>query len=85
MAGYFLCPQVIYSGKTSKSLPTVQFPNGWHVTYTEKHWANEKTTEGYINQILLPYIQQKRSDLSLNPDQPALVIFDRLKGQCRLY
>lgn len=82
MAGNFLCPQIIYSGKTQRCLPTVQFPKGWHVTYTENHWANEKTTEDYINLILLPYIKQKRTDLSLKPEQPALVIFDRFKGQC---
>ena len=82
MAGDFLCPQIIYSGKTSRCLPTVTFPKGWHVTYTENHWANEKTTEDYINLLLLPYIKQKRSDLSLQPEQPALVIFDRFKGQC---
>ena len=54
MAGDFLYPQIIYAGKTSRCLPSAPFPKGWHVTYTENHWANEKTTEDYINQILLP-------------------------------
>lgn len=35
IAGDFLCPQIIYSG--TRRLPTVPFPKGWHVTYTENH------------------------------------------------
>ena len=45
MAGDFLCPQIIYAEKTSRCLPTVTFPKGWHVIYMENHWANEKTTD----------------------------------------
>ena len=48
MKGDFLFPQIIYSGKTSRCLPSVKFLDGWHVTYTENHWANEKTTEDYF-------------------------------------
>ena len=45
-------------------------------------WANEATTERYIQKILLPYIEKKKAELSLDSNQPALVIFDRFKGQC---
>lgn len=82
MSGDFLFPQILYAGKTSRCLPSVQYPKGWHVTYTENRWANEKTTADYINLILLPYIEKKRTELSLALTQPALVIFDRFKGQC---
>ena len=41
MSGHFLPPQVIYSGKTSKCLPSVSFPESWHITHTPNHWANE--------------------------------------------
>ena len=47
----------------------------------EKYWANEKTTEVYINLILLRYIEQRRSHHSLNNNQPELVVIDRFKGQ----
>jgi hypothetical protein len=83
MSGDFLPVQVIYSGKTKRSVPTsITFPKDWHVTYTQNHWANETTTEAYINQLLFPYIVKKRAELHLPPDKPALVIFDRFKGQC---
>ena len=82
MSGEFLYPQILYAGKTPRCLPSVKFPEGWHITYTENHWANEKTTADYIRLILLPYIERKRTELSLDSTQPALVIFDRFKGQC---
>ena len=65
LSGKFLPPQVIYSGKTSRCLPTVSFPKTWHITFTENHWANEITTINYINKILLPYIKDAREKLSL--------------------
>ena len=42
LSGEFLPPQVIYKGKTPKCLPNIEFPMGWHVTFTHNHWANEK-------------------------------------------
>ena len=84
MAGDFLPPQIIYTGKTPRCLPSVKFADNWHVTYTTNHWANEETTLAYIENILVPYVTQKRQSLSLNSQHPALVIVDRFKGQCTL-
>lgn len=81
MSGHFLPPQIIYQGKTSKCVPSVSIPDSWDVTYTPNHWTNEKTSESYINNILLPYVEGKRKD-SGESSTPALVIFDRFKGQC---
>ena len=78
--GHFLPPQLIYQGKTTKCLLTVSFPQTWHVTHTSNHWANEVTTEAYINEILLPYITSIRECKGVTSS--ALVIFDRFKGQC---
>ena len=80
--GHYLPPQLIYAGKTSKSLPKVEFPSGWCVTCTDNHWANEYTTLQYLDEILLPYVKQKRTELKCPDDQACLVIFDRFKAQC---
>ncbi len=77
MSGDFLYPQILYAGKTPQCLPSVKFQERWHVSYTENHWANEKTTADCIHLILLPYIEKKQIELSL---ATALVIFDRFKG-----
>ena len=52
------------------------------MTCTDNHWANEYTTLQYIDDILLPYVKQKRKELGCSNDQPRLVIFDRFKAQC---
>ena len=82
MNGDVLPPQLVYQGKTPRCLPQVEFPNQWHITYTENHWCNESTMKEYIDKIILPYVKQKRIDLKLSVDYPALVIFDNFKGQC---
>ena len=80
--GEFLPIQLIYKGKTRKSLPSNNFPSDWHVTFTDNHWANEKTMTDYLEKILFPYIEGKRKELQLDDSHPALVIFDRFQAQC---
>ena len=82
MKGDFLPPQLIYQGKTSKSLPCVKFPPDWHITFSENHWSNETAMIGYLENILFPYIKKKKGELKLDEDYPALVIFDRFRAQC---
>ena len=81
-SGYFLPPQLIYEGKTSRCLPHHEFPSSWHITKTEKHWSNEHTMKEYFERIIFPYIEEKRSELKLSNDQPALLIYDNFKAQC---
>jgi len=76
---YYISLQLIYQGKTSKCLPKVDFPSGWCVTCTDN---NEYTTLQYIDDILLPYVKQKRKELERPDDQPCLVVIDRFKAQC---
>ena len=80
--GDFLPPQVIYKGKSSKSLPSTTFPADWSITFTPNRWSNEETMKVYIEEIIAPYVRQTRERLSLSEDHPALAIFDVFKGQC---
>ena len=48
MEGDFLPPQLEYKGKTPCCLPQVDFPDGWHVTYSSTHWCNESTMQEYV-------------------------------------
>ena len=82
MTGNFLPPQVIYQGKTQCCLPQYQFPPKWHITYSINHWSNEDTMKEYIEQIILPYVAEKRKNLKLADKYPALLIFDNFKAQC---
>ena len=79
--GEFLPFQLIYQGKTRACLPAVTFPSDWNVTYTPNRWSNEDTMKTYIKEIIVPYVKQKREQLKLSADHPALAIFDVFKGQ----
>ena len=79
--GNYLPVQLIFQGKTSASLPRAKPPSGWHVTCTDKHWANEETTKDHIKKIVVPYLTKKKAQLKLANDQRALCIFYNFKGQ----
>ena len=36
----------------------------------------------YVDQIILPYIMQKRAELKLAPNHASLLLFDNFKAQC---
>ena len=41
--------QLIYQGKTARSLPSANFPGEFCLSYNEKHWSNEKGTLEFRN------------------------------------
>ena len=42
-SGCFLPMQLIYQGKTTRSLPKgINFPDDFDLTFTENHWSNEE-------------------------------------------
>lgn len=58
--------QVIYSGKTKASQPRdFSFPPRFCVTQNPKHWSNEEETLKLINEVIVPYVFQKRAELNL--------------------
>ena len=59
LSGEILPMQLVYKGKTNRSLPSVKFPAGFTLTYNEKHWSNEKETLNFIQDILCPYVHQR--------------------------
>ena len=83
LTGDFLPLQLIFKGTTARSLPSISFPDSWHITYTENHWSNNSTMIAYISHIIIPYVEKKRAELKLGPTHPALVLFDVFKGQCQ--
>ena len=44
-----------------------------------KHWSNKETMCRYIENIIIPYVEQVRDDIGSN--KTALVIMDNFKGQ----
>ena len=70
--GDFLPPQIIYNkGKTPRCHPHSEFPGGWHVTHSPKHWSNEQTMLEYIQEVIVPYVESQRE--LVNDNRPAVV------------
>ena len=81
LSGDFLSVQLVYKGKTSRCHPHFEFPSGWHIAHSPKHWSTEQTMLQYIEHIILPYVKQVRERLHLGDDKPAVAIIDNYKGQ----
>ena len=62
--GDFLPPQLIYQDKTPRCLPNIDFQD---ITFTENHWSNETVMIDYVHKIPLPYIEEKKKQLKLEP------------------
>ena len=80
MGNKFLPIQLIYKGKTSQSLPKIQFPNGFSLSANLKHYSNETESLKFLKEIILPYVKTVRESLGLET-QPALLIYDVFRGQ----
>jgi hypothetical protein len=75
--GDILPPQLIYEGKTNECHPKgVQFPDSWDITHTDSHWSTETSVLRFIENILVPYFEQKKQSLGLPPEQKSLLIWD---------
>ena len=73
--------QRIYTGKSSRSLPNLEFPVGFSLSYNEKHWSNKAETMALLNKIIYPYIIKVKQELGLLETQKALLVWDAFKAQ----
>ena len=80
LTGTFLPMQLIYGGKTSKSLPRVKFPESFCLSVNEKHYSNERESLRYFDEVIIPYLESERVRLNL-PNQYGLVVMDVFRGQ----
>ena len=80
LSGSFLPMQLIYGGKTSKSLPRVKFPDTFTLSVNPKHYSNETESIKFFEEVIIPYIEAERERLGL-PEQRALVLMDVFRGQ----
>ena len=53
LIGDFLPLQLIHAGTTSRCHPKFNFPSGWHITHSKKHW----TMIQYVDNIILKELE----------------------------
>ena len=73
--------QLIYTGKTACSLLSVEFPNGFCLSYIPKHWSNKYETINLLGNVVDQYFCQVREELGLQNDQKALILWDTFKAK----
>ena len=81
MTGEYLPVQLIYKGTTSRCHPKIAFPELWDIFHSRNHWSNEVTMRRYIENIIVPFVSNKRELLELPNNHPALAIIDCFRGQ----
>ena len=59
LSGNFLPIQLIYCGKTSKSIPAVAFPPEFVLSANEKHYSNEKESLNMLEKIIIPFAEKE--------------------------
>jgi hypothetical protein len=85
-AGDELPIQCVYEGKTWRSLPSDKATSRrdcdaahFHFAFSGKtgnHWSNQKTMQEWVEKVLVPYLNARRAELGLPPEQKALLIID---------
>ena len=80
LAGDILPFQLIYKGKTKRSLPKTTFPKGSVLSANKSHWSNETETIRLLNRIIHPYAKRKKADLDLPSSQKSLIIWDAFRA-----
>ena len=65
LSGDFLPVQLVYQGKSTKCLPSFEFPPEWDINFSENHWSNERTMLCYFKKVMFPYLNKKKAELNL--------------------
>ena len=60
--GKFLPIQLIYTGKTPRSLTKHEFPASFSVRFTKNHWSNTDKSIEFFDEIIFPYLQQVKEE-----------------------
>ena len=61
----FLPMQLIYGGKTQRSLPRVKFHDSLSLSANEKHFSNTQESLKLIGEIITPFIEKERGILDM--------------------
>ena len=59
ITGEFLPLQLIYGGKTKKSIPAVSFSSDFVISANEKH-STEKEALNMFENVIIPYVEKQR-------------------------
>ena len=79
--GLMLPFQLIYTGKTKRSLPRANFPTGFCLSFNPSHCSNENEALKLLDQVIKLYIESVKETLNLPDNQKTLLLCDAFKAQ----
>ena len=81
MDDQFLPMQIIYGGRTSKSILQVSFPDRFLISANPKHYSNEEESLKMMKHIIIPYVQKQCNTLKLDAEYLPMLLMDVFKRQ----
>ena len=79
MDGDLLPLQLIFEGKTSRSLPPAtpaSIASQFHLTFSDNHWSSQETMQQYIMEVLIPYSERCITQYKLRSDSKIILVLD---------
>lgn len=79
MHGDLLPLQLIFQGKTARSLPdptAASIASLCHLTQSENHWSSQATMQQYISEIIMPHAERCIQQHRLHADAKIILVLD---------
>ena len=79
MNGDLLPLQLIFQGKTARSLPEptpASIAANVHITCSENHWSTQETMQQFVAHVIVPYSKAKIQEHALKPDSRIVLVLD---------
>jgi hypothetical protein len=79
LSGELLPLQLIFEGKTERSLPqktAASIASLCHLTFSDNHWSSQKTMQQYVSEIVMPYAETCIRKHRLHADAHIILVLD---------
>lgn len=79
LSGELLPLQLIFQGKTPRSLPPAtpaSIAAGAHLTFSENHWSSQTTMQDYVEKVIVPYAEVCIERHRLAADARIMLVLD---------
>lgn len=79
LSGDLLPLQLIFQGKTARSLPPITIEakaSHVHLTFSDNHWSSQETMQQYVEEIIVPYADRCIERHRLSSNANILLVLD---------
>ena len=73
--------QLIYDGKTARTIPRVDFQSFFSLSANPKHLSNTDEPVKIVKETIVSYFESQKKELGLDEKCPTLLVLDVFRGQ----